>query len=144
MGSRLTREPDHASILPCGPIDPAHPKSHRTLLKTMANDRLAQLRSLLEEEPGDQFLRYAIALERKREGDMEGAATDLEDLLREDPTYIACYYQLALMLADMGRVQEAIEACRAGALQCLVNRDGKARSELQALMQGLEEAEEDA
>ena len=110
----------------------------------MANDRLAQLRSLLEEEPGDQFLRYAIALERKREGDMEGAATDLENLLREDPTYIACYYQLALMLADMGRVQEAIEACRAGALQCLVNRDGKARSELQALMQGLEEAEEDA
>ena len=110
----------------------------------MANDRLAQLRSLLEEEPGDQFLRYAIALERKREGDMEGAATDLEDLLREDPAYIACYYQLALMLADMGRVQEAIEACRAGALQCLENGDGKARSELQALMQGLEEAEEDA
>ncbi|MBK6410914.1 MAG: tetratricopeptide repeat protein [Flavobacteriales bacterium] len=105
----------------------------------MANNRLAQLRSMLEEEPGDPFLRYAIALERKRAGDMEGAATDLETLLREDPGYIACYYQLAMVLADLGRVQEAIEACRAGGLQCLVTGDGKARSELQALMRSLEE-----
>ncbi len=105
----------------------------------MANDRLAQLRSMLEEEPGDPFLRYAIALERKRAGDMEGAATDLETLLREDPGYIACYYQLAVVLADLGRVQEAIEACRSGALQCLVTGDGKARAELQALMHGLDE-----
>ncbi len=118
--------------------------SKRILRKTMANERLAQLRSLLEEEPGDQFLRYAIALERKREGDMQGASTDLENLLRDDPTYIACYYQLALMFADLGRVENAIEACRAGALQCLVNGDGKARSELQALMHSLEETEEDA
>lgn len=110
----------------------------------MSNDRLNQLHSLLSEEPGDPFLRYAIALERKREGDMEGAAADLESLLREDPAYIACYYQLALVLADLGRVQEAIEACRAGALQCLVNGDGKARSELQALMHGLEEEAEEA
>ncbi|HQV37793.1 MAG: tetratricopeptide repeat protein [Flavobacteriales bacterium] len=105
----------------------------------MANNRLAQLRSMLEEEPGDPFLRYAIALERKRAGDMEGAATDLETLLREDPGYIACYYQLAMVLADLGRVQEAIEACRAGGLQCFVTGDGKARSELQALMRSLEE-----
>lgn len=109
----------------------------------MANNRLAQLQSLLEEEPGDPFLRYAIALERKREGDLEGAVTDLEGLLREDPGYIACYYQLALMLADLGRLQEAIGACRAGALQCLVGGDAKARAELMALMHGLEEAEEE-
>lgn len=110
----------------------------------MATDRLAQLRSMLEEEPGDKFLRYAIALERKREGDINGATDDLESLLHEDPTYIACYYQVALLLADLGRVQEAIEACRSGALQCLVSGDAKARSELQALKNGLEEAEEEA
>ena len=105
----------------------------------MANDRIAQLRSMLEEEPGEPFLRYAIALERKREGDMEGAAADLEGLLHEDPAYIACYYQLALVLADVGRVRDATEVCRAGALQCLVTGDGKARSELLALLNGLEE-----
>jgi hypothetical protein len=70
---------------------------------------------------------------------MEGAATDLELLLREDPAYIACYYQLAMVLADLGRTADARHACEAGALQCLVTGDRKARSELLALMSGLEE-----
>lgn len=96
-------------------------------------DRLAQLQALLAEEPGDPFLRYAIALERKRSGDMETAAGDLESLLQENPKYIACYYQLALVLADLGRLADAAEACKAGALQCLVTGDAKARAELLAL-----------
>ena len=109
----------------------------------MANDRLAQLRSMLEEEPGEKFLRYAIALERKREGDMQGAAADLEALLTEDPAYIACYYQLALVLADLGRTADALEACRAGSLKCLVTGDRKARSELLALAAGLSGEEDE-
>jgi thioredoxin-like negative regulator of GroEL len=108
----------------------------------MANERLAQLRSMLAEEPGDKFLRYAIALERKREGDMESAATELEELLREDPAYIACYYQLALVLADVGRTADAADVCKAGALKCLVTGDGKARAELLALLSGLEGEDE--
>ncbi|MEO8733913.1 MAG: hypothetical protein ABI373_06255 [Flavobacteriales bacterium] len=109
----------------------------------MANDRLAQLRSMLAEEPGDKFLRYAIALERKRDGDMERAATELEVLLREDPTYIPCYYQLALVLADLGRTADAADVCKAGALKCLVTGDAKARSELIALMSGLSQEDDD-
>ena len=105
----------------------------------MAQDRLAQLHAMLAEEPGDKFLRYAIVLERKREGDMEGAASDPEALLREDPAYIACYYQLALVLADMDRTSDAAVVCKAGALQCLVAGDVKARAELLALMNGLVE-----
>lgn len=92
---------------------------------------------MLAEEPGEPFLRYAIALERKRAGDMDGAAADLEGLLREDPGYIACYYQLALVLADLDRSTEAIAVCKAGSLKCLVTGDSKARSELLALMAGL-------
>jgi len=109
----------------------------------MANDRLAQLRSMLGEDPGDKFLRYAVALERKREGDMEGAASDLEGLLHEDPGYIPCYYQLALVLADLGRTEDAADVCKAGALKCLVTGDGKARAELLALMNSLLDEEED-
>lgn len=103
----------------------------------MSDERLTQLRTMLAQEPGDGFLRYAIALERKRAGDMEGAAKDLEELLHEDPAYIACYYQLALILADLGRTEDAAETCKAGALKCLVTGDGKARAELLALMAGL-------
>ncbi|MBS1545852.1 MAG: tetratricopeptide repeat protein [Bacteroidetes bacterium] len=99
----------------------------------MPSERLAQLHAMLADEPGDRFLRYAIALENKRNGNMEAAAADLESLLREDPKYIACYYQLAVILADLGRTAEAVEACKSGALQCLVTGDAKARAELLAL-----------
>lgn len=94
---------------------------------------------MLADEPGDPFLRYAIALERKRAGDRAGAAEDLETLLREDPTYIACYYQLAQVLAELGRRQDAMHTCEAGALQGLVAGDRKTRAELLSLREDLED-----
>lgn len=106
-------------------------------MTTMENDRLAQLASMLAEDPGDRFLRYAIALEHKRRGDMERARTMLEELLTDDPKYIAGYYQLALILAEQGRTSDAMAACEAGALQCLVVGDMKARTELRALLAAL-------
>ncbi len=92
--------------------------------------RLEQLRGMLGEEPDDAFIRYAIALELKRAGQMEEAAGDLEALLKADPKYIACYYQLALILIDLGRADEAMHVCEAGSLQCLTTGDRKARAEL--------------
>ncbi len=105
----------------------------------MSVERLAQLREMLSEEPGDLFLRYAIALELKREGNMEQAIADLEGLLTEHPEHVASYYQLAMLLADLGRIAEAIIVCKAGALQCLVSGDRKARAELIELQNGLED-----
>ena len=105
----------------------------------MSAERLSQLREMLSEDPGDLFLRYAIALELKREGTMELAVSDLETLLKEHPDHIASYYQLAIMLADLGRTTDALSVCKAGALQCLVTGDRKARAELLELQNGLEE-----
>lgn len=106
----------------------------------MKTQRHQQLQAMLAEAPGDPFLRHAIAMEKKRNGELEGAAAILEDLLREDPKYLACYYQLALVLAALGRTADAAETCRAGALQGLVTGDGKARAELLALKQALQQA----
>ena len=99
--------------------------------------RLGQLRKMLLEEPGDLFLRYAIALELKRHGDMEQAIMDLEGILTEEPKHIPSYYQLAVMLADLGRTADAMKACHAGAMQCLVTGDRKARAELLELQASL-------
>ncbi|MFT3886090.1 MAG: hypothetical protein QM724_11885 [Flavobacteriales bacterium] len=96
----------------------------------MSTERLAQLHALLAEDPADSFVRYAIALEHKRTGEMESGVNALEALLRDDPKYVAAYYQLALMLADLGRIEEAIHVCEAGALQALTTGDRKARAEL--------------
>ena len=103
----------------------------------MSNERLRQLREMLIEEPGDYFLRYAIALELKRQGEMDEAIADLRSILTEAPTHIARYYQLALLLAEVGPIQEAIDTCEAGSLQCLVTGDRKARAELLELREAL-------
>lgn len=107
----------------------------------MSSDRIDQLRAMLADEPGDPFLRYAVALELKRSGDMEQAIRDLESLLADDPKHIPSYYQLALMLADTGRTVDAVRTCEIGSLECIVTGDRKARVELIALMNSLQEEE---
>lgn len=107
----------------------------------MSSERLEQLRAMLADEPGDKFLRYAIALELKRAGDTAQAIADLEALLQDDPKHIPSYYQLAVLHAEMSRLEEAREACKAGSLQCLVTGDTKARQELLALLSNLNEEE---
>jgi predicted Zn-dependent protease len=103
----------------------------------MSAERLAQLRQMLIEEPGDLFIRYAIALELKRAGDMEEAMNGLNAILAEEPKHIASYYQLALIQAELGHTQQAIRTCEAGALECLVTGDRKARAELLELREAL-------
>lgn len=103
---------------------------------------MAQLQAMLAEEPQDVFLRYAIALEHKRLAEFDHAIDLLETLVREVPAHVASYYQLALLLADVGRTMEAIAACEAGILQCLVNSDRKARGELNELRNTLQEGSE--
>jgi thioredoxin-like negative regulator of GroEL len=103
----------------------------------MSTERLAQLQELLAEDPKDTFVRYAIALEVKRMGDMHKAATHLEALLKDEPKYIAAYYQLALILADLGRVPEAVHVCEIASLQCITTGDRKARAELLELKNAL-------
>lgn len=107
----------------------------------MSATRLDQLRSMLAEEPNDAFIRYAIALELKRAGKMEEAASDLEKLLIADPKYIACYHQLALILIDLGRADEAMHVCEAGSLQCITTGDRKARAELLELKNAIADGE---
>ena len=103
----------------------------------MSTDRLAQLQALLAEEPGDVFLRYAIALELRRLERMDEAMMHLEDLLTDHPEHVPSHHQLALMYASLGRIPEAVEAAKAGALQALVQGDRKARTELLELVAGL-------
>lgn len=107
----------------------------------MSNDRLLQLRTMLVDEPGDPFLRYAIALELNRSGDREQACEELEALVRDVPGHVPSYYQLASILADLGRTSDAIEVCDAGSLQCIVSGERKTRSELLALKETIEEAD---
>ena len=99
----------------------------------MSHQRLDQLLAMLADDPGDPFLRYAIALEHKRAGNMQQAVDDLTVLLKEEPTYLACYYQLALLLTEIGHTAEALNVCELGAERCRIAADRKALAELMEL-----------
>ena len=103
----------------------------------MSGERLDQLRAMLAEEPGDPFLRYAIALELGRRGATRVALAGRAALRREHPKQRACYDPRATLLAEAGRHAEAVHVCEAGAMQCLVTGDRKTRGELMALREAL-------
>jgi thioredoxin-like negative regulator of GroEL len=82
--------------------------------------RREKIEAMLADEPGDVFLRYALALEREKEGDHERSLAGLGELTRESPPYVAAFFMAAQQLVRLGRVNEArtflrdgIEAARA-------------------------------
>ena len=70
-------------------------------------DRIDQLRKFIEANPAEPFPRYALALELKGKGDVEGAARELLELSQRVPDYLAAYLQLGLLLQALGRNDEA-------------------------------------
>jgi tetratricopeptide (TPR) repeat protein len=57
---------------------------------------------MLENDPLDVFLQYALAMEFKNENDSESAIKYLEAVRKQDPDYLGVYYQL-------GKLYEATE-----------------------------------
>lgn len=56
--------------------------------------RLEELQKMLDQNPSDNFITYAIALEHAKLEDVDEAILLLKQLLQRDPEYLAAYYQL--------------------------------------------------
>lgn len=72
-------------------------------------DRITQLKEFLKANPGDSFLRHALALEYIKIGDDNTARSIFEEILTQDPGYIGSYYHLAKLLERTGDTNLAIE-----------------------------------
>jgi len=59
----------------------------------MQNERLVKLFEFLSQNPSDVFLKYAIALEFVKIGELEKATHFFNDLLENSPDYLPTYYQ---------------------------------------------------
>ena len=97
----------------------------------MKNNRLNQLFALLETNPEDEFLNYALALEQiKLEAD-EKAATVFAKLYAIHPQYLPQYYHYGLCLARLGRTQEAGEVLRKGSTVAKSQHNSKTLAEIE-------------
>ncbi len=99
--------------------------------------RLAQLQKILASEPGDAFTLYGIAQEYAKQGDVARAVEHYDRCIAADPDYCYAYYHKAKALADDGQEEQAITALKAGIGVAKRLNDGKALSELSALLDSL-------
>jgi predicted Zn-dependent protease len=71
------------------------------------SSRLEQLQQMLLQEPHDEFLQYAIAIEYFSGGQNEKAIEMLEKMLHNNPGYLAAYYQLGKCYEVVNKMKEA-------------------------------------
>ena len=101
----------------------------------MANSpRLLQLRTLLQDDPDDPFLRYGLAMELISLGDTNAAVETFRDLTQRAPNYVPTYLMLAQTLQRQAKEPEAADVLRRGILVAQAAGEEHAASELQALL----------
>lgn len=69
--------------------------------------RLEMLSQFLEQNPGDAFARYGLAMEYSKAGEIEQALAQFNKLLELHPDYTNGYFMAAQTLERAGRSPEA-------------------------------------
>jgi tetratricopeptide (TPR) repeat protein len=64
--------------------------------------RREMLEEFVEQDPGDSFSRYALALELEKEGRTVDAIAVLQEVIDRDSSYVAAYFHLGRLLAISG------------------------------------------
>ncbi|MEO0403329.1 MAG: hypothetical protein AAF193_00510 [Bacteroidota bacterium] len=95
--------------------------------------RLEQLQQLLQEDPNDSFLKYALALEFRANGDTR-AIDQLKDLIQSDSQYLPSFQTLGQWLFDDGEDDQAIEVLNRGVELAEKQRNLKAMNEMKELL----------
>jgi predicted Zn-dependent protease len=97
--------------------------------------RRLKLEQSLADDPGDTFLRYGLALQCLREGDVEEGRRGLRALIADHPEdQVAAYQQLGQSYLEAGEMDEAREALRAGIVLARARGDGHAAAEMEGLL----------
>jgi thioredoxin-like negative regulator of GroEL len=100
--------------------------------------RRLMLERSLEENPEDAFLRYGLAMQCLREGDVAEGRQRLRSLIDDDPDrQIAAYQQLGQSYADSGEPDEAVAVLRLGIAKARAAGDGHAAAEMEQLVDAL-------
>jgi Tfp pilus assembly protein PilF len=102
------------------------------------SDRLEKLHVLLEHDPADSFLIYAIALEHRKAGQHATAIEWFDRTIAKDPSYCAAYHMAAQTHEDAGDVEAAKKSYRAGIAAAAKKGDSHAAAEMQAALDLLE------
>jgi tetratricopeptide (TPR) repeat protein len=100
----------------------------------MSGTRLDALKSMVEQNPGNSFLRYGLAMEYRNTGDLEGAVREFRGLIAADPDYHAAYFHGGQTLERLGRLDEARSLYETGVAVTRRKGEQHALSEMQGAL----------
>lgn len=102
------------------------------------SSRIELIRDMIEKDPKDPFLHYALALEYIKEGNSTNAVKLLISITQESPDYLASYYQLGKLL-EAKDVEKAKAYYRKGIETALQQKNMKTLGELNEALALLED-----
>jgi predicted Zn-dependent protease len=97
-------------------------------------DRFAMLNEILEQNPGDTFARYGLAMEYSKSGRVEEAMAEFGKLLTASPDYTPGYFMAAQTLAAANRVDEAKKMLGDGIASAKRAGNAHAQSEMEGML----------
>jgi tetratricopeptide (TPR) repeat protein len=105
----------------------------------MAPSKKEQIQKMLESEPNDSFLNYALALEYAKANEIKLAIETLEQFIKRDENYLAAYYQLGKYYELINDIRKAIEVYQKGILIAKTQKNTKTLGELNEALMMLED-----
>ncbi len=99
---------------------------------------MKSLQAMLQKEPDDLFLHYAIALEHKKVGEFADALRYLDQVVKKDALYCVAYQQAAQVHEMAGDVEAAKRLYRDGIAAATRKGDLHAKEEMEAALAMLE------
>jgi len=100
-------------------------------------NRIEKIMEFLSQQPQDNFLRHALALEYIKIGEDTKARDLFIEILTQSPDYVGSYYHLAKILEKLEQRQEAIVWYEKGMAACKLAKDDHAYRELQGAYEDL-------
>lgn len=99
--------------------------------------RREEIEKMLETEPNDIFLRYALAMEFDSEGQADKSLEIYKQLMQDETPHVPSYFRVAQILAGNGETDESRKVLREGIEIARNQGDFHAAGEMSELLQEL-------
>ena len=103
----------------------------------MSNIRLQKLTEMLEQQPNDPFLTYAMAMEYLGISNLHKAEELFKQVLLIDINHLAAHYQLGILLPNLDKEEEAITLLEKGLILAQQKGDLKTKNEFRSALDEL-------
>lgn len=104
----------------------------------MGEEIIRKLQSYLEQDPGDVFTRFALALEYVKTGKRDEALRQFEGIMKSNPDYLGTYYHLGKLYSVSGEQKKAIDTFKKGIDVAISSKEHHALGELRSALLELE------